>query len=171
MLADESLILRDKNFRQIRQNMILDDYVFPADHSPDELKVLLERNPKNRMAFEYLMAFYLLECNVGEIVANIGRLADFNYTRIPRHYEEALVFYVMITGKHDFDLGSLKVSVNTLQRFQDYHTILARYNGDRDAARPELLRKYGNTFWFYAMYVNPPDDLREKETINFGDNR
>ena len=38
------------------------------------LERLLERNPRNRMAFEYLMAHYLLTRQIDKMVANLRPL-------------------------------------------------------------------------------------------------
>ncbi len=63
------------------------------------LQGLLKANRKNRMAFEYLMAYYLLECRPDEVAQNISRLDDFGYREIPRHYEEALLIQASLTGQ------------------------------------------------------------------------
>ena len=55
---------------------------------------LLERNPRNRMAFEYLMAYYLLTRRIDKMVANLHRFDDFGQARLPRHCEEAIVIHL-----------------------------------------------------------------------------
>jgi hypothetical protein len=45
---------------------------------------LLERNPRNRMAFEYLMAHYLLTKRLDRLVANLHRFDDFDGDVQPR---------------------------------------------------------------------------------------
>ena len=60
---------------------------------------LLARNKHNRMAFEYLMAFYLLTNQFDKFMVNIERLDDFDYKGIPRVYEEAILLYSNLTKK------------------------------------------------------------------------
>ena len=59
---------------------------------------LLKRNRHNRMAFEYLMAHYLLTDKLEKLVANLYRFGDFDYPQLPRHCQEALIIYQETTG-------------------------------------------------------------------------
>ena len=63
------------------------------------LRALLESNRHNRMAFEYLMAWYLLHRQLGGVVKWVERLGDFDYSEVPRLYQEALLIYAYGTGK------------------------------------------------------------------------
>ena len=62
------------------------------------LESLLARNPRNRMAFEYLMAHYLMELDLKRAVQRLRSLDNFNYPHIPRSYEEALLLYQQVAG-------------------------------------------------------------------------
>ena len=68
----------DRDFTSVDENIFLD---------------LLDKNRQNRMAFEYLMGFYLLTGQFDKFAGNLDRLDDFDYARIPRVYEEAILFY------------------------------------------------------------------------------
>ena len=57
------------------------------------LLALVEQNENNRMAFEYLMAHYLLNVQPEKLAAQVGRLADFDYGDIPLLYAEAVALH------------------------------------------------------------------------------
>jgi hypothetical protein len=109
---------------------------------------LLETNKHNRMAFEYLMGWYLLNGRVDKIALNIGRLNDFNYKQIPRLYEEALLVYKG-DSKQEVDLHGWKVSAESVKRYNDFIDIYTRYAGGKHEVYNELLEDYGDSFLFY----------------------
>ena len=98
-LAGEPEMLR------VRSLMIREDdssFVYiPAESgalrvSPErQLLSLLEENPRNRMAFEYLMAFRLLKTDVEALVAELPRVKMFFYPAMPPLYEEAAMLCAM----------------------------------------------------------------------------
>ena len=111
---------------------------------------LLKANRKNRMAFEYLMAYYLLNCLPGEVAQNISRLDDFEYREIPRHYEEALLIQASITGQMA-DLHGRTIRPETIQRFADFCKIVERHGNDVNAALNEAAEQYRDTYFWYFL--------------------
>ena len=103
------------------------------------------------MAFEYLMAFYMLLGDSEGFIQNIGRLDDFNYPQIPRHYEEAILSYIYLTKKMS-DLEGRRINVKSLNRFREFLRMVERYGNNRQAAFNELAKYYSDTYYFYYMY-------------------
>jgi hypothetical protein len=112
---------------------------------------LLKRNPKNRMAFEYLMAFYMLMGDTDGFIKNIDRLDDFNYSQIPRHYQEAILSYIYLT-KNMSDLEGRTINIKSLNRFREFMRVLELYGKNRQAAFYELAKNYSDTYYFYYMF-------------------
>jgi len=113
---------------------------------------LLERNSQNRMAFEYLMAWYMLNKYLGKFVQNFERLQDFNYPELPTHYEEAALIYIYGTKK-PLNFSSYQPSPKKRRQIEDFTRILNSYNKDKQAASEELSKKYRNTYFYYYMYT------------------
>jgi hypothetical protein len=148
--------------------MPVEDVVSLGDPSLLELELLLKRNPKNKMAFEYQMAYHLLNGNVKEIwkrISDIGALTSF---KIPRHIQEALMVNAVLTPK--FDLSQLKKLVQPLNynRFIEYQQILRKHGGNKSSAKQDLQIRFGDTYWYYLMFVKPsPTQLdRQNEYHN-----
>ena len=114
---------------------------------------LLEKNSQNRMAFEYLMAYYMLNKNLSKLVQNLELLQDFDYPELPTHYEEAALIYVYRTGK-PLHLSRYPPSTRKRQQIEDFSRILMSYGGNKQAASRELSNKFRNTYFFYYMYAS-----------------
>jgi len=112
---------------------------------------LVDSDPTNRMALEYLMAFYLLTRQIDRIAANIGRLVDCGYTEIPTLYEEAILIY-QLSRRTQVDLRGLQIKPATLERFNRYHQIARRCGRDTRTLRRELGPEFGRSFFFYFHF-------------------
>lgn len=108
--------------------------------------------PGNRMAFEYFMANCLLEGNISQFIQQVHRLNDFNYQKIPRHYEEAILVYIQLTGRKNVGLRGLNISDDTIREFIDFNQTLENFDKKADLAYRQLEEKYWDTYWFYALY-------------------
>ena len=119
---------------------------------PNMLMDLLDKNRQNRMAFEYLMGFYLLKGQFDLFIGNLDRLDDFYPARIPRVFEEAILF-CNYTKKTKIELHGREISPESRERFNGFaRTFLERYNGNRNEAYSELARDYGDSYFFYCIY-------------------
>ena len=111
----------------------------------------LLNNTKNKMAFEYFMAYCLLDGEISQFIKHLNRMNDFNYPKIPRHFEEAMLIYIQLTGRKDIIPPGKKVSKETIIRFNEFNQITAKYRNNKNAAYNEL-KKFRDTYWFYGLY-------------------
>jgi hypothetical protein len=114
---------------------------------------LLEKNSQNRMAFEYLMAWYMLKRHLGKFVQRIELMPDLGYAELPTHYEEAALIYVSGTRK-PLSLSDYPPNPQIQRRIEDFSRILNAYGGNKQAALNDLSKRFRNTYFFYYMY--PP---------------
>jgi tetratricopeptide (TPR) repeat protein len=121
------------------------------DPSVEELlQELLERNRDNRMAFEYLMAHYLLTRRLEPFVANLHRTADFGWSGLPQHYEEALLLYAKVAGRRVPGLEA--VSGRTAARFEELARTLGPYENDMEAAAAAVPEAERGTYFYYYLF-------------------
>jgi hypothetical protein len=145
----------DKQVQHLRSIMPEIDRVFKPltlDSLSDSMFLdLLDKNKGNRMAFEYLAAYYLLTGQLDKFTGIMGQLNDFNYIRIPRVYEEAILLY-RFSGKK-VELGGRVISRESQERFNHFYTVyVGQYGGDKKAAFGKLASDYGDSFLFYSLY-------------------
>jgi len=148
LYADPSLSNSDE-VRRTRALMLTDDYVQDLFWG-QEMEHLLKKNPRNRMAFEYQMAYYLLTGQLENVVLNIKYLNDFGYPNIPRHYEEAILLYGMTTGK-DVQTYVQRMDTTTILRFRRFFEYL------QDKKVP--VKGFEDTYFLYFfLYCNPDNE-------------
>jgi len=147
-LESDPSLATDQEIQRLRQLMLRKDFDLLVSGYDDLLSDLLEQNPQNHMAFEYLMACYLMGKQHSLLVQNLYRLGDFGYSEIPRLYEEVMIVYSVMTGK----ASVRQISPESLERWEEFRQILIRYDGDVKAALNDLKEQYGDTYFFYNLY-------------------
>ena len=114
-----------------------------------ELAYLCEKDPKNKMAFEYLMADLLLGNNVERFAESLHFIRNFHVMSLPPMYEEALLIYKLKVGEDAFRKLGFPISRSTEERFQQYYNLA-------QSGQAELLQEqFGSTYWYYINYVSP----------------
>ena len=118
----------------------------------DRFEALLRRNKRNRMAFEYQMAFYLLNLLLEDFVEHLDGLDALDYPDIPRHYEEALLIHEDLTGEK-VNLRGREIRPRTRRAFHELTRTLAdlRQPESRPSARQAIATNFGNTYFFYYL--------------------
>jgi len=151
-LKSDPDLSEETEIQRLRSLCLQKDFGYTAVPVEKMLLQLLEKNKQNRMAFEYLMARYMLNRHLGKLVRNIERLKDFGYLKIPTHYEEASLIYVYGTGK-PLNLSGYQPNPQLSQQIQDFSRLLDSYGRDKQAAVKELSKNFRNTYFFYYMYA------------------
>jgi len=145
-LALDSALSADSVIAAIRLNIPQHDTA--GSLTPEDLLAI---TPHNVMAFEYLVAAKLLTADLDGVAATTRYLPVLGYTHLPRLYEESLILYRDRMHKQ-VDLKSFQLSKESLSRYDDFCTVLNKYGGSNSAARPELMKKFGNTYFYYFFY-------------------
>ncbi|MDQ1297106.1 MAG: hypothetical protein QG611_1085, partial [Bacteroidota bacterium] len=84
------------------------DFLIRLKDQQANVLLLLQANPRNTKAFEYMIAWFMLERNAGKVAEEIRKMSDMGYDRIPRHIEEVALFFKSVTGVSP-DFGGLKI--------------------------------------------------------------
>lgn len=126
----------------------------PDSSLPTEplLRQLLEANPTNRMACDFLLAHRLLSLQFDELAPDLRRLDAFGETVLPRPCEEALVLYRERFPTNALPSGGRVVSPSTLDRYRRFTEVARRHRGQPAPARAALAPEFGNTLWFYHLF-------------------
>jgi Family of unknown function (DUF6057) len=119
------------------------------------LLALLDRDPTNRRAMEYLMTHYLLSMQTGKLVAQLHRLKGLGYSHIPRHWEEAVLIHDAGADTAS-DLGGYTIRQRTRRRYEAFRAAMSRsraaHHRDELAVGRELWPEFGDTYAYYYRW-------------------
>ena len=119
------------------------------------LLMLLEANPKNRMAFEYLMAYSMLQRDLEKVKWCMDNYyGNFDYPAIPTHYEEALLLYKIVFDESPDFFTRYPVSNTTLERYDRYMQAVKAAQGSKRKFG-QFEKQFGNTYWYYMNLIDP----------------
>ncbi|MHC4532550.1 MAG: DUF6057 family protein [Planctomycetota bacterium] len=152
LLQTDPGLTTDKYIQHLRSLCLDKDCLTHSLLMEKTLSELLAKNNQNRMAFEYLMARYMLNKHLGKLVLNLERLHDFGYKELPTHYEEAALIYVYGTRK-PINLSGYPPTPQKLKQIEDFSRLLSSYGRNKQAAAKELSKKFRNTYFYYYKFA------------------
>ena len=121
------------------------DVVHGMDQTRVILHVLLNSNPANKMALDYLLCLDLLGKDLDAFVEDY----DPSLTG-SRLYEEAmLIFLAAKGGMTEENLRHYRISPATFERFNRF---VAGYKRDNGSGR-NLTGEFGKSYWYYFYYA------------------
>lgn len=147
-LANDPQLQKDPLIQGLRQRMLRKDCDMHVAEYDALLLELLKQDPQNRMAFEYLMAFYIMTRQADKLVQHLAHLDGLDYTQVPRLYEEVVIVH-SVAKKQAPDIS---VSSASLKRWKGFRAVLIRHRGHVNAALGDLAQQYGDTYFFYNLY-------------------
>ena len=120
------------------------DVVHGMDQTPVILRVLLNSNPGNRMALDYLLCYDLLTKDLDAFVGDY--VPSLTASRL---YEEAMLIVLAAKGgMTQENLAHYRISPESLERFNRFVTI---YRRDEGSGRN--LGEFKDTYWYYFYYA------------------
>jgi hypothetical protein len=147
LLDADPLMSSNEEIEYARSLMPVEDSLFRGSEEI-LLRELLARNGKNRMAFEYLMAYYLLVGQLDRVVQHLYLLDSFDYQGIPAHYGEAVLLYSARAGRMP-GLRGRNIDPDTLDRFNRFNRIMSDFRGNATAAIAALTREMPDSYFRY----------------------
>ncbi len=141
----------DPRVRTTRSKVSTRNRVHITGNIEDLLMDLLAANADNRMAFELLMAQYLLTGQSGKVAEKLEQLADFGGPKIPRHYQEAVLVNSGLFAK---DAGAIarRIEPEVIREAKLFADIIRRSPDGRAAAVDSIQAGLGDTYPFYLTF-------------------
>ena len=145
MCGDEEAINADPGYGYLRSVRLHDrDFLFNRQAMESMLAFLVQENPSNHMALEYLLAWDLLDKNLKGFV----HFCPFEgYPGgVPRCYQEAFLLDYAETAQN---LDAVPAFID-----RDVVTSFNIFMGEHRGGTPEqtLARRFGDTYWYYYFY-------------------
>jgi len=146
-LAQDPDLSDDETLQHIRAVMPKRDIVDAGDLETT-LLTLLAANPRNQMAFEYLMASYLLDWCLDDLTGGLETyLPGMTYDRLPGHYAEAMVIR---SSQHPLpNLHGLAIPKEVFQRAEQFAALKAAHGHDAKALTEALATDMADSYFRY----------------------
>lgn len=147
--------LTEKEISLIRSGLPVTKRFLNSGKPDVSLQELLRSNERNKMAFEYLMAYYLLKHEYPKVIHNIKRFRELGHQRLPRYIEEAVLLHQELSYNDTTNLHGYSISKESRQRFMEYFAVLKTNRRGLEKAQKELNKKFRDTYWFYLQFLSP----------------
>ena len=151
ILEQDPDLATDRDVQNLRSIAMAKDHATLHVSEENMLLSLIEKNHGNRMAFEYLMAWHLLNRQLTRFVNHVEDLRGLGYRTLPQHYEEAILVYAA-TARTTLELRGYEPRETVRRQMERFLGILQSHGGDTLAALPDLAKYYGDTYAFYNVY-------------------
>ncbi|HAX92806.1 MAG TPA: hypothetical protein DCY25_02465 [Bacteroidales bacterium] len=148
LISDTAKMKDDPYLSQMRALMPDHDFFYDQSRMDYALTSLVVSNPANRMAFEYLMAHYLLNKDLDGFLRNISLINQLGYDGIPIPYQEAVAYILTRLEDPPEALRSLVYDQSVIENLRAY----ANAYNNRGSDTLKMEREFGQTYWFYLHY-------------------
>ena len=158
ILADPNAA--EKEFAEIRRRLPATDGLM-YKHPTVPLYSLLETRPDNRMAFDYLMAWLLLDKRKLSLAVLCGSIEAFKkagYASLPIHCQEAIRL-VERGENRAVDLSGYGRAPEAVAGVDHFIEDLASHSQQPDAG-PWIRSRYGKTYPYYFFCIRTPREKR-----------
>jgi hypothetical protein len=115
---------------------------------PAALNVLIESNPDNGYALDYLLCFYLLNKDLPSFDRTYDKWHKGGM-RPSKLYNEALLIRLAATKATQKEAARYAIPLETIEEFAEY-TLIYEQSG---AAQEQLRERFGTTYWFYYHFA------------------
>ena len=137
------------NLKEICTRLPKEDFFYNEGEFHVSLLYLLRANSENKMAYEYLMMYYLLERNFDSFIKFMSIYPSFHYSESPLIFQEAKAYIQTLTSQKFLPLNAIEISVNVQERFREY-TYEFINGGNKNPSRMKDL--FGDTYWYYLHF-------------------
>ena len=152
LLFNDQAIDADQELGPKRKNKIRVDFFSITDNPYINVARIIATDTLNRKAFEYKLAYLLLNKDYNGVAEEWQSLGRYGFNRIPVHLGEAAIMLKVLNSVILPPTGNLTIDTNTETRFNRFLQIFQAYGTNLKAAEPELRKQFGNTFWYWAFY-------------------
>lgn len=149
-LYNDTTVEKDPLLGTMRKSLPANNYLLETKTIENDLSNLVEANPSNTAAIQYLGAFYLLEKNMDGLKNMIETYYGTEVLPVlPKSFQEA----VITMSETDPDYWKrFHISISVLQRFAEYKKQVLANRNNRKNLQELMRRGYGDTYWFYYMF-------------------
>jgi hypothetical protein len=125
------------------------------------LRYLLQSNPGNKAAYDYLMTNRLLTGQLEDVAVLAPAAATFGYTVLPRYWEEALCLYQSVHSlQASSEISFSGLRKETVERFYWFTNAWIQMENDPGSAA-KLAPEYGDSYFYFSIFKHSAGTIHE----------
>jgi hypothetical protein len=132
-----------------RKQIVHADTLQKSNDYLSSLNFLVEQNPDNLVALDYLMCFYLLQKDLRSFIKVYDRYGRFIHRPVPSIYSEALLIELFAKQSSHKEVLAYAVSPRETTDFITYTRLYDQTKGDMNT----LKGPFGKSYWFYYHFA------------------
>ncbi len=149
-LFNEDACLHSKWISEKRAIIPSTDLLKKSNEYIKTLRMLIDNQPGNRMAVDYLLCFHLLSKDIGSFLTDFEKYFPPDMSPVlPKVYQEGLLISIGSGKKSPGDFSRFRFNNEIIREFAEYTRKYEENNGRGGA----LFSKYGKTYWFYYHFA------------------
>lgn len=113
------------------------------------IEFLVEQNPQNRIALDYLLCYHLLNKDLASFKKDYDRFAKPQFGIAPKMYGEALLILLFREKASEETIQEYKIQPAQIHDFLNYTSRFEKIKGDLT----QLTKDYGKSYWFYYHFA------------------
>lgn len=146
------------------------DFFMNLNNLAPDLVQILQSNPDNKAAYQYLQSYYLLSNQVDLFAECLKEFQEPN-SPIPSIYQQALIIYLSAHPDKQEIFKEFKIDQGTQQKFSEYAKAMQLYRPHRGNISEKFNTEFGSTYWYYLHFVSPHGNkviTKNKQAAEYG---
>ena len=119
------------------------------------LKLLVDTNHNNRLAFDYLLAVCILDGYTNEFLNYVSHYSYYGIKTLPKSWEETLSYLIVKNKSVPAFVTNETVSAECINRMKAFNAEMKKYGNDREQAKIATRQAFENSYWYYLLFLNP----------------
>jgi len=154
-LKNEEQLNANPLWGKLRSQKVKDDFYFQFERNDLALVSLLRSNQQNKMAYEYLMCWYLLRKDFDEFLKYLPLVHSMNYPELPLYFQEAIAYIETLFTEVPEGLNAYKINADVYTRLNKYAEEFQQ-GGHKNPE--EMKKRFGKTYWYYVHFTKLEDE-------------
>ncbi|MDR1782824.1 MAG: DUF6057 family protein [Dysgonamonadaceae bacterium] len=125
------------------------DVLVGSQNPQPSLELLVNGNPDNRAALDYLLSFYLLNKDISSFKVAVDKYIKGKKSSIPKVYEEALLIALARKKAKQPEVEAYGIKPATIRDFERFTALYESSEGSLSA----LQKEFANTYWLYFQFA------------------
>lgn len=146
----------EPSLTRVRANLLTRDRIVSGLNTERVLRLALEANPTNRLAFEFLLAHQLLNRDLLPACSSLAKSPLVREGPLPRHYAEAVLLHRSLHPGIALAPLLPRVPPAEITRFERFQGMMKGAAGAPEKVQSQAWRDFADTYWYYYFFGNSP---------------